>query len=64
MGESDGIAAERHTSIDIQDGSKAVLHDHGDKALGFLETHEQVFFTRAEEKAVIWKIDRVLMPLV
>ncbi len=43
---------------------KTVLHNHADVALGFLETHEVVSFTREEEKAVIRKIDRVLMPLV
>lgn len=39
-------------------------HLHGDAALGFLDTHEPVSFTRQEERAVIRKIDLVLMPLV
>lgn len=40
------------------------LYDHGDVALGFLENHEVVSFTKEEERRVIHKIDRVLMPLV
>lgn len=42
----------------------AVMHDHGDAALDFLEHHEAVAYTADEEKRVIRKIDRVLMPLV
>jgi hypothetical protein len=42
----------------------AALHDHGDAALDFLETHEPVTFTPEEEKSFVWKIDRVLVPLV
>lgn len=42
----------------------AVLHDHGDAALDFLEHHEAVAYTAEEEKGVIRKIDKVLMPLV
>jgi hypothetical protein len=45
--------------------NKAVaLQDHGDVALGFLENHEAVSFTKEEERRVIHKIDCVLMPLV
>jgi len=40
------------------------IHKHGDAALDFLETHERITYTAEEEKAVIRKIDRVLMPLV
>lgn len=36
----------------------------GDKALDFLENHEAISYTREEEKVIIRKIDRVLMPLV
>lgn len=38
--------------------------DKTDAALGFLETHDAVVFTKAEEKALVRKIDWVLMPLV
>lgn len=36
----------------------------GDAALNFLENHEAIAYTREEEKVIIRKIDRVLMPLV
>lgn len=47
-----------------QDPKVAALAKHGDVALGFLETHEPVVFTPEEERKVVQKIDRVLMPLV
>ena len=37
---------------------------HADKALDFLQSHDAVTFTKEEERAVVRKIDRVLMPLV
>lgn len=37
---------------------------HADAALKFVEQHEGVTFTAAEEKALVKKIDLVLMPLV
>lgn len=46
------------------DPKVAALAQHGDVALNFLETHEPVIFTPEEEKKVVQKIDRVLMPLV
>jgi hypothetical protein len=46
------------------DPKASALHQHGDAALGFLEAHETVVFTQEEEKAVLRKIDLVLMPLV
>jgi hypothetical protein len=42
----------------------AALHDRGDVALDFLESHEPVIFTKEEERIVIRRIDMVLMPLV
>lgn len=42
----------------------SILPEHGDVALGFLENHETAVYTREEEKAVLRKIDMVLMPLV
>lgn len=40
------------------------LHEHGDRALAFVEEHDAVSFTPQEEKKLLRKIDRVLMPLV
>lgn len=42
----------------------SLVHDHADVALNFLEGHERITYTQEEEKTVIHKIDRVLMPLV
>lgn len=42
----------------------AVKGGQGDAALAFLETSEVVTYTRKEEKAIVRKIDWVLMPLV
>jgi hypothetical protein len=50
--------------IASHDRKIAVLHEHGDTALQFLEAHDTVVFTPQEEKNVVRKIDRVLMPLV
>lgn len=38
--------------------------EQADAGFDFLATQERVSYTRAEELAVIRKIDRVLMPLV
>jgi len=43
---------------------KVAIKGQGDAALAFLETSEVVTYTREEEKAVVRKIDWVLMPLV
>ncbi|TVY59490.1 putative transporter, partial [Lachnellula cervina] len=42
----------------------AVKEGQGDAALAFLETSEVVTYTRKEEKAIVRKIDWVLMPLM
>jgi hypothetical protein len=42
----------------------SVLPEHGDVALGFLENHDIAVYSREEEKAVLRKIDMMLMPLV
>jgi hypothetical protein len=65
---------EQIDSVQMQPAAQVVSHDpdpkvaalaqHGDVALNFLETHEPVVFTPEEERRVVQKIDRVLMPLV
>lgn len=52
------------TGTENNDSKIAVLHEHGDVALGFLENHDTIVFTPEEERQVVRKIDRVLMPLV
>ncbi|KIV80889.1 hypothetical protein PV11_08356 [Exophiala sideris] len=47
----------------VHEGELKNLHQHGDKALDFLETHEAITYTKEEEKAVLRKIDKVLIPL-
>lgn len=54
----------RSSDVHSSDPKVGQLHDHGDKALHFLENQEAVTYTAEEEKNVIRKIDRVLMPLV
>lgn len=54
---------EQEQSKDV-DAPVKELHQHGDKALGFLEAREAVVYTREEEMRVLRKIDKVLMPLV
>lgn len=48
----------------IDDSSVAEKKQHADLALGFVEQHEGYTYTEAEEKALVRKIDLVLMPLV
>ncbi|KAK4947979.1 hypothetical protein LTR10_013032 [Elasticomyces elasticus] len=66
MGQTDdNIALERPATEPIVDeGELKTLHQHGDKALDFLETHEAITYTKEEEKAVLRKIDKVLIPLM
>ena len=47
-----------------EDAKTAVRYGQADAALGFLETHGPVAYTAEEERAVVRKIDWVLMPLV
>lgn len=46
------------------DGSKSARYDQADAALGFIENHGPVTYTPEEERAVLKKIDWVLMPLM
>ncbi len=39
-------------------------YQHADEALGFVEKHEGFTYTPEQDKAVLRKIDRHLMPLV
>lgn len=63
MGDPDGNSIAMRQSLD-QEPIKAQGRAHGDKALDFLDAHEAVTFTKEEERAVVRKIDWVLMPLV
>jgi precorrin-6B methylase 1 len=52
---------------DVVHGSSDVIepiHDLADEALGFVEKHEGFIFTPEQDKAVLRKIDRHIMPLV
>ena len=40
------------------------LHEHADEALRFIEQHQGFTYTPEQDKAVLRKIDRHLMPLV
>jgi gentisate 1,2-dioxygenase len=40
------------------------LHKHADEALRFIEQHQGFTYTPEQDKAVLKKIDRHLMPLV
>ncbi|OQV03839.1 hypothetical protein CLAIMM_08829 [Cladophialophora immunda] len=46
------------------EGKMEVLRTHADAALGFLETHENFTYTKEDEKAVLRKIDKILVPLM
>lgn len=63
MEDPDGNSIAMRQSLDPEP-IKTQGHAHGDKALEFLDTHEAVTFTKEEERAVVRKIDQVLMPLV
>ena len=63
-GGDDDVQMHRVEMIQSNDPKAATIKEHGDAALDFLENHETVTFTREEEKRLIRKIDRVLMPLV
>lgn len=62
------------TSVEMQNGAVApeeyiidestTLNKHADAALDFVEQHEGFSYTREEERALVRKIDWVLMPLV
>lgn len=41
-----------------------MVHEHADEALGFVEKHEGFILTPEEDKAVLRKIDRRILPLV
>lgn len=58
-----GVSAEALVipiSIDIIEP----VNDHADVALEFVEKHEGFTFTEEQDKAVLWKIDLHIMPLV
>ena len=40
------------------------LHEHADEALRFIEQHQGFTYTPEQDKSVLKKIDRHLMPLV
>ncbi|KAL3457164.1 major facilitator superfamily domain-containing protein [Aspergillus heterothallicus] len=50
--------------VRVQASKSANQLQHADVALGILEAHEPIVFTEQEEKCVVRKIDRVLMPLM
>ncbi|KAJ9623744.1 hypothetical protein H2204_011146 [Knufia peltigerae] len=61
----DNIASTgQDTEMVVLDGKMDGLRTHADAALGFLETHENFTYTEEDEKAVLWKIDKVLVPLM
>ena len=49
-----------HQSIEIIEALPA----HADEALGFVEKHERFSYTPEQDRAVLRKFDRHLMPLV
>ena len=59
-----GDAVSTVNPASIYQGQIEHLHKHADRALDFVEAHGDVSFTPQEERAVVRKIDRVLMPLV
>lgn len=64
MRASNDHSLERTVSNDQVDEKPAINTKHTDAAFHFLAEHEIIEYTAEEEKALIRKIDLVLMPLV
>lgn len=60
---TNSMEMQREASVEVVEDF-AGKHHHADAALEFVENHEGVTFTEAEENALVRKIDWILMPLV